>query len=388
MKTKLFFLFLLVLPLNLAAQTPGCISAGAFWSQPILPAITATGGTILVSVAPPNVTSDTVVGFSQGVPTAYANLGPIVRFENGTIQAMSGGSSTATDAYIDAKPPISYVVPPAGQYYLVTFKIDPIGQHTYSVLITPPGGTQVLLASGLKFRSPSQTATGLDHAGGATGNGIAQVCNIQVVAPVPPATVTYTGSTTYTATGNVPYNLPVSLNNCTAVVNVMTINVTCPAQTGTIPYFSSGNVPYSVTFDFQGLPPGCVPQLLPNTTTISFTGCAPLPPAISSCTVATGSHSVTLSWTASSSSGVTGYNVYRSTTSGNGATTGGPYTLLAANVQGVQFIDSNVAQGTTYYYVVTALNPQGESIYSNEASAVIPATGTGTVKAVIPPKYP
>jgi len=57
-------------------------------------------------------------------------------------------------------------------------------------------------------------------------------------------------------------------------------------------------------------------------------------------------------------------------------------------VQGTQFIDSQVIAGTTYYYVVTALNPQGESIYSNEASAVIPATGTGTVKAVVPPKYP
>jgi len=381
MKSKLLLL-LLLLPGALHAQTSGCISAGAFWSQPIQPAISATGGTILVSIAPPNTTSDTVVGFAQGVPTAYSNLGPIVRFENGTIQAMSGGATSATDAYIDASPPINYIVPPAGTYYLVTFKIDPIAQHTYSILITPPGGAQVLLASGLKFRSPSQTVTMLDHAGGATGNGIAQVCNISVVAPVPPATVTYNGSTSYTANGNVPYSLPISLNNCTAVTNVLNVNITCPPMTGTIPYFSSGNTPYTVTFGFQGLPPGCVPAILPGTTTISFTGCAPIQPAITQCTIASGSHSVTLSWTPSSSSGVTGYNIYRATV------TGGPYAIISANVQGTQFIDSQVVAGTTYYYVVTALNPQGESIYSNEASAVIPATGTGTVKAVVPPKYP
>jgi len=48
-------------------------------------------------------------------------------------------------------------------------------------------------------------------------------------------------------------------------------------------------------------------------------------------------------------------------------------------------VRSQVTAGTTYYYTVTAVNPQGESAKSNEASAVIPATGVGTVKAVIPP---
>ena len=78
-------------------------------------------------------------------------------------------------------------------------------------------------------------------------------------------------------------------------------------------------------------------------------------------------HSVTLSWTASSST-VVGYNIYRSTTSG------GPYTLLNSSpVPGITFTDTTVQAGVTYFYVVTAVDSSGnESVYSNEASATVP----------------
>jgi fibronectin type 3 domain-containing protein len=83
--------------------------------------------------------------------------------------------------------------------------------------------------------------------------------------------------------------------------------------------------------------------------------------------VATPSHSVTLTWTASTTSGVTGYNVYRS------STTGGPYTKLTATaVTGTTYTDSSVTAGTTYYYVATALVGSSESGYSNQASATVP----------------
>ena len=74
-----------------------------------------------------------------------------------------------------------------------------------------------------------------------------------------------------------------------------------------------------------------------------------------------------LSWTASTST-VSGYNVYRSTTSGGG------YTKLNSSlVANVNYTDSGVQNATTYYYVTTAVDSSGdESAYSNEASAVIP----------------
>jgi fibronectin type 3 domain-containing protein len=78
-------------------------------------------------------------------------------------------------------------------------------------------------------------------------------------------------------------------------------------------------------------------------------------------------HSVALSWTASTST-VVGYNVYRGTVSG------GPYTKInSAVVAGLNYTDSTVQSGTTYYYVATAVDASGnESVYSNEVQAVVP----------------
>lgn len=69
---------------------------------------------------------------------------------------------------------------------------------------------------------------------------------------------------------------------------------------------------------------------------------------------------VTLSWT--SSSGATGYNVKRSLTAG------GPYATIASGVTATTYTDSAVTRGTSYYYVVSAQNSDGESYNSSEAS--------------------
>jgi len=77
-------------------------------------------------------------------------------------------------------------------------------------------------------------------------------------------------------------------------------------------------------------------------------------------------HSVSLTWNASTSS-VQGYYIYRGTTSG------GPYTRLSALEAGLSYVDSTVASGQTYYYAVTAVDAANtESVYSNQATAVIP----------------
>jgi hypothetical protein len=89
-----------------------------------------------------------------------------------------------------------------------------------------------------------------------------------------------------------------------------------------------------------------------------------------SCVTGTGTvaHSVTLSWLASTSSGVVGYNLYRGTTSG------GPYTKVTSSlVAGLGYTDNNVVAGQTYYYVATAVDgSSNESAYSTPATAVIP----------------
>lgn len=87
----------------------------------------------------------------------------------------------------------------------------------------------------------------------------------------------------------------------------------------------------------------------------------------SACFASTGIHTVILNWTASTSSNVVGYRVYRGTVSG------GPYTLLTQVGSATGYRDGTVVSGQTYFYVVTALdNNNNESGHSAESKAVIP----------------
>jgi Fibronectin type III domain len=70
---------------------------------------------------------------------------------------------------------------------------------------------------------------------------------------------------------------------------------------------------------------------------------------------------VLLNWGAST--GASSYNVKRSTTSG------GPYTIIATGVTSTSYTNTGLANGTTYYYVVSAVNSFGESTNSGQASA-------------------
>jgi predicted carbohydrate-binding protein with CBM5 and CBM33 domain len=111
------------------------------------------------------------------------------------------------------------------------------------------------------------------------------------------------------------------------------------------------------------------------------TGAVPNAPA--GLTQTAGNAQCSLSWTATS--GATGYNVKRSNTSG------GPYANVGANVTGTSFVNTGLTNGTTYYYVVTALNASGESTLSNQVSCTPSgggtpggATATGAVAASSP----
>jgi len=78
-------------------------------------------------------------------------------------------------------------------------------------------------------------------------------------------------------------------------------------------------------------------------------------------------HSVLLSWAASTSQ-VIGYRVYRSETPGEDFAP-----IVGAAIDALTFDDATVVLGTTYYYVVTAVDASGnESVHSNQATAVIP----------------
>jgi hypothetical protein len=103
-----------------------------------------------------------------------------------------------------------------------------------------------------------------------------------------------------------------------------------------------------------------------NSSEVSATPQAPTAPAAPTGLTATaiGKKKIRLQWTQSSSPNVTQNNIYRSTASG------GPYTLVATIAATTSYNNAGLTSGTTYYYVVTAVNNSGlESATSNEASA-------------------
>ena len=91
------------------------------------------------------------------------------------------------------------------------------------------------------------------------------------------------------------------------------------------------------------------------------------PPSAPTDLVATsGDNQVTLSWTAPAIGAPSSYNVQRTTTRGVYA---GSITTPGAQTTTV-YTDATASNGTTYYYVVSAVNSTGEGVDSTEASAL------------------
>jgi len=112
-------------------------------------------------------------------------------------------------------------------------------------------------------------------------------------------------------------------------------------------------------------------------------GTLPPPPAVPAApaglTATGGTGQVSLAWTAVSNA--TSYNVYYATASGVTTANG---TKIAATSN--SYVQTGLLAGTTYYYIVTALNSAGESVASAQVSAstavappvpTVPAAPTG-----------
>lgn len=87
--------------------------------------------------------------------------------------------------------------------------------------------------------------------------------------------------------------------------------------------------------------------------------------AKAACTPPAGGHCVDLSWTASSTPGVT-YNAYRGTVTG--VCKG---TKIASGLAATAFSDMNVVNGSTYFYAFSAQNSGGESTCTSEVQVLI-----------------
>ena len=102
---------------------------------------------------------------------------------------------------------------------------------------------------------------------------------------------------------------------------------------------------------------------------------APTGVSLTGTAVAAPVYAVGLTWTASSSTGVTGYYIYRALYNTSTSTCGSYAKLNPASPNATTtYTDSGITDGDTYCYQVTAVNSSGEqSTDSNMATAIIPA---------------
>jgi len=146
-----------------------------------------------------------------------------------------------------------------------------------------------------------------------------------------------------------------------------------------------GCTPYIWSLVSGSLPPGITAKPANTTTSLTLTG-TPTTAAtytfteqVAGCgkhvskrsyTIiiqATANHVVDLNWKASTSTGVAGYNVYRSP---DGTTW---KKVNASLIASTLYSDSSVANGSTYYYAATAVDIYGaESLKTPVVQAVIP----------------
>lgn len=126
-------------------------SVGGAWQTT---AMTSQAGTFTVAFdsASAAATNDAVVGLSSGVQTAFANYSCLVRFNNaGYLDARNGAAYQA-----DASVPYT-----ANSIFHFRLVVN-VSAQTYSIYVTPPGGSEVSLGSNYAFRA---SATSLDHWG-------------------------------------------------------------------------------------------------------------------------------------------------------------------------------------------------------------------------------
>jgi len=186
------------------------------------------------------------------------------------------------------------------------------------------------------------------------------------------ATQTLSFTTTNVNFGNVNTGTSATQNEAITNTGNSSVQISQISASGTGYSLSGANVPvtlspsqkmtFSVIFN-----PTAAGSSSGSVTVTSNAAGSPVTIALSGTGVQATQHTVSLSWTASTST-VSGYNIYRSATSGSAY-----IKLNGTLVPGVNYTDSTVQSGVTYYYVTTAVDSTGdESSYSNEASAVIP----------------
>jgi hypothetical protein len=231
--------------------------------------------------------------------------------------------------------------------------LAPGASCSYSAKFTPSAtGTRTGTITIYSTASNSTVTLPLKGTGTATTSGTLAVSPATLALGSVVVGTSGTASGTLTASGASVTVTAASSNNSVFSVGGLSLPVTIAAGK------SAG---FTVTFSPQTA--GAV------TATLTFTSNAQSPTTVEALTgtgTAAPLHSVNLSWSASTSSGISGYNIYRAAY-GNAC---GAYSKINPLLNtGTLYTDSAVVDGAKYCYATTAVNTSNEeSAYSNVVS--------------------
>ena len=239
--------------------------------------------------------------------------------------------------------------------FSLSLNVNPGQQTTITVAFLPTSvGASVGNISIVSNAPTSPTSVAL------SGTGIAATLNLNIS----PTSLSF-GSIT-TSTSSAPENVTIT-NTGNSNVTISQISVTGAGYSitgGGAPVTLSPLQTLTLTALFSPTAAGSVNGSM---SIVSNANGSPASVSLSGTGVAPVQHSVALTLQAGTST-VSGCNVYRSTVSGTGY-----IKLNSSPVSGLTYADSSVRNGTTYFYVATAVDSGGrESTYSNEMQAVIP----------------
>ena len=141
------------------------------WYNQSFPTQTTTF-TASFDAAPSQLGSDIVVGLSPTATSAYTGLAASIRFNSSNTIDVRDGSSYSADVSVPYT---------AGTTYQFSMVVD-VATDTYSVYVTPQGGSQIALATNYSFRTEQATATSLSNLTEYTDAGTVSVSNFAISA--------------------------------------------------------------------------------------------------------------------------------------------------------------------------------------------------------------
>jgi len=382
-----------------ASLTFGSVAVGSTATQSV--SVTNTGtATANISQSTISGTGFTFVSGNAGTSVSVGQSATIqIQFAPTSPSAATGTLTVTSDA---SNSPLAISLSGTGTQPQISpnpasasFGIVTIGNSNSQPITLTNNGNATLTFSQITLAGAGMSQTGLSTsttiaAGGAT------MFNAVFT---PASTSTINGSITLTTNGT-PSPLTINLTGTGVAATPLLGANPASLDFGNVNDGSNSSLPVSLTnngnsnitissvtvagagFTASGIPNGTV--LTPGQSgTLTVTFAPTTPGAVSGASVSiasnatnspttiglsgTGTHSVLLSWMASSTSGVT-YSVFRGNTpGGEGATP-----LNTSPISETSFTDTNVASGLQYFYTVEAVDSGGSSNASNEANVTIP----------------